>query len=222
MDISEFKNNFIKEELKIDESYKRILTILDFGNINYWFEKDRQDSENKLLMPDEKLTINLQGLKDFADIFSEDVRFYYGSDKNKTGSVNFISVLKNIFGRNRVFSKQIQYIKHHLNTNEFSLNTRLVFNDKNGDFVIIPKCNFDVEMSVDCMRLIDQYDTLVMFSSDADFVALFRYLRNKGKKVILVKGGNIVSDLRLNTNLIINAQNIKKYITLIEKQKPGI
>ena len=222
MDISEFKNNFIKEELKINESYGRILTFLDFGNINYWFEKDRQDSENKVLMPDEKLVINLQGLKDFTSIFSQDTRFYYGSDKNKIGSVNFISVIKNIFGRNRVFSKQIQYIKHHLNIEELSSNTRSVFKDKNGSFIIIPKCNFDVEMSVDCIRLIEQYDTLVMFSGDADFVALFRYLRSKSKKIILVKGGNIVSDLRLNTDLVINAQNIKKYITSVEKQKPGI
>ena len=222
MELEEFKKQYIKNELHITEDYHRILSIIDFGNVDYWFEEDRQGVDNKVLADDEKLKINLEGLKNFAQLFSQDVRFYYGSDIQKEGSVKFISAVKYIFGRNRVFSKQIQYIRHHLTEKETISNTRDIYKDGVGNFVKIPKCNFDVEISVDSIRLMKNYDTLVVFSSDADFVALFRYLRNNGKKVILIKGGNITSSLRYNTDLVVNAQNIKKYITYIEKQKPGI
>jgi|SRR3989339_825612 len=222
MELEEFKKQYIRNELQITKDYGRMLALIDFGNVNYWFEQDRQDADNKALGDDEKLKINLVGLRDFARLFSYDLRFYYGSDVFKEGSVRFISAVKDIYGRNRVFSKQIQYIRHHLKNNEVSANTRALFTDHQGIFVKIPKCNFDVEISVDAIRLMDTYDTLVMFSSDADFVALFRYLRKQGKKIILIKGGNITSSLRQNTGLVVNAQNIKRYITQVEKQKPGV
>jgi len=150
-------------------------------------------------------------------------RFYYGTDSSKEGSIKYISAIKHTFGKNRVFSKQIQYICHHLRVNEIESNTRTTFTDRDGLFVRIPKCNFDVEISVDSIRKINSYDTLVLFSGDADFVALARYLRKNGKKVILIKGGNITSKLRENTDLIVNAQKIKRYITRVsKKQKPGV
>lgn len=222
MDLQEFKKQFICNELFITEGYGRILSIIDFGNVNYWFSKDRQDSDNKALADDEKLRINLEGLRDFANLFSKDVRFYYGIDSKRQGSINFISAAKSLFGRNRVFTKQIQYIRHHLSDSEISVSTRDIFKDDDGQFVKIPKCNFDVEMVVDSIRLLDTYDTLALFSSDADFVALFRFLKKKSKKVILLKGGNITNNLRNESTLVVNAQKVKKYITKIEKQKPGV
>lgn len=225
MQVEEFRKQFIRTELKISEDFGRILTILDFGNINYWFEKDRQDCDNVGLKDNEKIRIDLEGLKNFTYLFSEDVRFYYGTDNSKTGSIKFITVVKSFFGRNRVFSKPIQYVHHNLDADEFASNTRTAFVDKKGWFVKIPKCNFDVEMSVDAIRKMDSYDTLVMFSGDADFTALFRFLKKKGKKLILVKAGHITDSLKQSVDLIINAQRIKRYISKKEldiKQKPGV
>lgn len=100
-----------------------------------------------------------------------------------------------------------------------------MFADAEGAFVKLPKCNFDVEITVDAIRRMNGYDTLVLMSSDADFVALSRYLRTKNKKVILIKGGHITSALRDAADLVVNAQKIKKYITVLKKngikQKPG-
>lgn len=163
------------------------------------------------------MNIDIEGLKNFVDLFSYDARLYYGHDSANSGSVKFLSVLKHLFGRNRVFTKQIQYIRHHLSDLEAVINTRTLFNDSEGSFVKIPKCNFDVEMVVDAVRLINDYDTLAMFSSDADFIALFRFLKKKGKKIILVKGGNITNNLRNESALVVNAQKIKKHITRIVK-----
>lgn len=218
MDIHDFKKQFVRNELFITEDYGRILSVVDFGNVNYWFEKDRQDSESRALADDEKLNINIEGLRDFIYLFSGDARFYYGYDSANNGSLKFLSVVKHFFGRNRVFTKQIQYVRHHLSDLEMTANTRKLFNDDDGNFVKIPKCNFDVEMVVDAVRLMDTYDTLALFSSDADFVALFRFLKKKGKKIILIKGGNITNNLRNESTLVVNAQKIKKHITRIEKK----
>lgn len=124
-----------------------------------------------------------------------------------------------------MFTKRIQFIRHHLKQEELGTNTRTMFADAEGAFVKLPKCNFDVEITVDAIRRMNGYDTLVLMSSDADFVALSRYLRTKNKKVILIKGGHITSALRDAADLVVNAQKIKKYITVLKKngikQKPG-
>ena len=80
MDLIGLKKYVIEQELEIDSSYGRILTVIDFGNVDYWFEEDRQDADNKALADDEKLAIDLEKLKEFTSLFSNHVRFYYGHD----------------------------------------------------------------------------------------------------------------------------------------------
>ena len=133
-------------------------------------------------MENQKLFIDVEKLKAFANIFSDDVRFYYGHNSKDVKSLSFIRKARYIFGKHRVFIKPVQRIKHYLVKNELDLNTRNTYNDKDGIYVYIPKCNFDVEISVDAMRLIDKYDTFCLFFGDADFVYLLSFLKNKGKR----------------------------------------
>lgn len=96
---------------------------------------------------------------------------------------------------------------------------RLFETDDGGkDFIEIRKCNFDVEITVDAIKKINRYDTFCLFSGDADFVYLNNFLRKKGKKIILIKGGYITTKLRNSTNLVVNAQKIKKHIARIEQR----
>jgi len=44
------------------------------------------------------------------------------------------------------------------------------------------KCNFDVEVAVDVMDRLDQFDVLVLGSGDGDFVALVKHLKSKLKE----------------------------------------
>lgn len=213
MDLTTLKKEYVVEqELGIDASYGRVLAIIDFGNVNYWFAEDRQDADNKVLDDDTHLAINLQGLAGFVELFSVHTRFYYGHDP-QNGSLGFISVAKHIFGKHRVFTKQVQKVRHHLKSDEIHTNTRATFTDDEGVYIELPKCNFDVEMTVDAIRLMREYDTLALFSSDADFVSLARYLKKNGKKIILIKSGRITADLRRASDKVINAQNIKRHIT---------
>jgi len=56
---------------------------------------------------------------------------------------------------------------------------------RTGKAQVIRKANFDVEMAVDAMEMLDSYDTLVLFSGDSDFAYLVRHLQSKGKQVVV-------------------------------------
>lgn len=221
MDLQDLKNKFIKEELEISDDYGKVFSFIDFSNVNRWFEDDNQDWNNKLLAENEKLSINLENLKSFADIFSERTRLYYGEDPKNPKSLSFTYATRKIFGKRDVITKDLQKIKHYISIDE-SKETKHIIQDKDGkNYVEIRKCNFDVEISVDAIKMLEHYDTFCIFSGDADFVYLNNYLKKRGKKIIIVKGGYITTKLRKSASLIINAQNIKKYIgQIIDKQKP--
>ncbi len=219
MDLSDLKSKFIREELEINCEYGKIISFIDFGNVNNWFGDDRQDWNNNELKHNEALEIDIEKLKEFAHFFSDSTRCYYGMDSKSERSRSFNYAMERVFGRHNFVSKDMQRIKHYLNDNEKE--TLKLFNtDCEGrGYVEIKKCNFDVELSVDAIKKIDKYDTFCLFSGDADFVYLNTFLRKRGKKIIIIKGGYITTKLRETADLVINAQNIKKYIARI-KQKP--
>ena len=51
----------------------------------------------------------------------------------------------------------------------------------------------DVEISIDIMSNINNYDTAVLFSGDSDFLALISYLKNHNKKVYIFSSKNNIS-----------------------------
>ncbi len=223
MDLGEFKKKYVQEELGVTDNFGKILTFIDFGNVNYWFAKDRQTHEYVSLKDGEKFFIDLEKLKDFLCIFSNDIRFYYGYDSSNSKSTNFIQKSEDIFSKKRVFTKEMQKVRHHIESqNEKDSNTRKIHRDGDGEYIHLPKCNFDVEISVDAIKTMQYYDTICLLSGDADFVHLLRYLKQKGKKVILIKGGHIVHQLREISNLVINAQDIKKYISDIKEESKNL
>jgi len=222
MDLSELKRQNLRDTLGITEAiFPRILTFVDFANVNHWFDDEAYDLAGASLQEGHSVEINIVNLKRFLDCFSTDVRFYYGHDPANAGSMAFTRAAKHVFGSHRVFTKRIQQIRHDLTAGDSITNTRLVHSDDKGDFVWIPKCNFDVEISVDAMRLTNAYDTLCLLSGDADFAALVQHLKAKEwKKIVLIKGGRIDGSLGKLLDLKIDASQIKSHIAQI-KQKPG-
>ena len=88
--------------------------------------------------------------------------------------------------------------------------------DKIGWYIEIPKSNFDVEISVDSVRLMDKYDTICLLSGDGDFAVLARFLRKKGKKVIIIASGHVLQSLKQEADVYVNAQKVKSYITSVK------
>ena len=88
--------------------------------------------------------------------------------------------------------------------------------DNGGKFIKIPEGNFDVEISVDSIRLMDYYDTFCILSGDSDFAYLARFLALKRKKIIVIASGNVFHTLEERADLHINAQKIKMDITCVK------
>lgn len=217
MDLESFKNEYLREELGIEQNkFGRIFCFLDFGNINHWFEKDRRNTNNQALLNNDRWSVDLEQLSLLIGRFSTKSYFYYGFDTNKIASLHLIVKARRLFSS--AITKPIQWIKHHLDPVKDANNSRAVGEDLTGRFIRIPKCNFDVELSIDAIRLCDSYDTFCLFSGDNDFSALLRFLREKkNKKVILVHDGHTRTELKDQADLTISAQRVKKYIAVIKK-----
>ena len=81
----------------------------------------------------------------------------------------------------------------------------------------IRKANFDVEITVDTMEMINSFDTLVLFSGDSDFNYLLRKLRNENKNVIVISAKHHISkELIESSNKYID---LKKLKSLIERKR---
>ncbi len=81
----------------------------------------------------------------------------------------------------------------------------------------IRKANFDVEITIDAMKLLEDYDTLILFSGDSDFDRLIKHLREKGKRVIVVSSRyHISKELIESSNKYID---LKKLRIEIERKK---
>lgn len=63
---------------------------------------------------------------------------------------------------------------------------------KDGE-AIIEKGNMDVEITIDALHNIRKYNIAILFSGDADFLALVNYLKNNGKKVFVFSSKDNIS-----------------------------
>jgi len=145
-----------------------IYTFVDFGNVNKWFDKDVWGPDGERLSSTEKLIVDIGKLANFTGQFSTRKFFYYGFDQSMKASLHIKKSAKN--NGFKTIAKPIQWIKDRAD----------------NKLRLIPKCNFDVEICLDIVRLIDFYDSICIFTSDNDFCLLLGYLQRKKKKVILI------------------------------------
>jgi uncharacterized LabA/DUF88 family protein len=84
----------------------------------------------------------------------------------------------------------------------------------------VVKANCDVELTIDAIRLMSTYDTLVLFSGDGDFAALSRYLRDHGKRVIIVSyRGHISYELISKADLYVPLDKFEKHLKYKKPKK---
>ena len=81
---------------------------------------------------------------------------------------------------------------------------------------IKPKCNFDVEIAIDALDHIDNYDIFILGSGDGDFTPLIEYLKSKGKTVIVLSWRDRLSSiLRESTPNIVTIGQLRSDIELL-------
>ena len=161
----------------LNKTKDRNIVIVDFGNVQKW---------------EESLGWKI-GIKELANLIKHFAygkqflrRFYYGSDYGKSDKSEIISMWSAM-------------VLNKARMNNFEVKTKRVKYIPDPDYKTgyIKKCNFDIEISVDLIKEIDNYDKIILFSGDGDFGYLLEYLKEKYKKDSIVFGarGHIGKEL---------------------------
>ncbi|GIW66621.1 MAG: NYN domain-containing protein [Candidatus Parcubacteria bacterium] len=171
----------------------RTLVIIDWANVYGWFRKLKWDIDPKRLY---------DYLKSYSEVF--DIRFYFGLEKGNEKSEEFHKYIKEI-GYNLV-SKEVKWVPaevkissnlrfkneivslfdHSKITKEEFEKIRQLFNYPKELGLVRRKCDFDVEITLDVMKMINNFDSLILFSGDGDYAYLVQELIKLRKQVILV------------------------------------
>lgn len=177
----------------------KTLVIIDWANVYGW-----QKSLDWRVSP-RKLYSYLRRYKEI-----EEIRFYFGTDKHKK-SIKFLQEVRQIGFT--VVSKNVKYVPVTLDKSHFRKLidafrqnfTQLRLTKKQqeklleiiGQTVLRRKCDFDVEITMDVQRLIDDFESMVFFSGDGDYASIVKYCLKKDKQVIVVfAAGHLGREIR--------------------------
>jgi uncharacterized LabA/DUF88 family protein len=150
----------IKKFLSEFESKReRTIVIIDYGNVEKWKHSLGWDVSIRHIA---------QLIRSFSYGNQSLRRFYYGADygKNERGtalipwSKSVLETARN--NRFEVISKRVKYIHEPHNLSGFS-----------------KKCDLDVEMTIDLIKMRDSYDTIILFSGDGDLMCAAKYLKDE-------------------------------------------
>jgi len=133
--------------------------FVDWANVYRWKDHLKKEIDIKKLF---------RFLKTYKEI--KEVRFYFGKDVGVKKSINFLKLVKEI--GYILIEKEVKYLR--------------VYDDNGIDFVNKRKCDFDLEIGLDSMELVDNYDAFIFFSGDGDYATLYERLIKKKKQIIVV------------------------------------
>lgn len=150
-----------------------------------------------------------------------DAQNLYHSAKNLYKSrVNFGAILKEAVGERQLIRAMAYVITTESGEekNFFDALEKLGIETKTKDLQVFyggaKKADWDVGIAVDCIRLADKLDTIVIASGDGDFVPLVEYLQMLGTQVEVISFGRSSSGkLREATDDFIDlCENPRKYL----------
>jgi uncharacterized LabA/DUF88 family protein len=158
-------NKILKD---LETTRDRNIVIVDYGNVQKW----------------EKSLGWKIGIKELSNLIKHISfgkkylrKFYYGSDFGQSD-------------KSQIRTKWSAAILDKAEMNNFEIKTKRVkyIFDKDYKTGFVKKCNFDVEMSVDLIKEVDNYDRIILFSGDGDLAYVLDYLKEKHKKDSIVFG----------------------------------
>jgi len=201
----------------------KTIAFIDYANLKSWLKW---------------LGITLD-LKRPLEILKKDgverVCFYYGTDSHNPSSFAFFQKLRS-FGYD-VTTKSVKYYKIALKEllkkpinqrmlKKLDPKVRKIFVkeitrlENKRISLLSPKCNMDVEITLDMILGLENYETFVLFSGDGDFEAVLKLLRSKGKRVIVIaKRRFLAGGLIRNCDAFINFDKLTKIKELVKKTR---
>jgi uncharacterized protein (TIGR00288 family) len=112
----------------------------------------------------------------------------YGKKLDYTKLYKFVSefgsiVIARAYGAHK--GRQVHNFLHALQKIGFTPIYKSAKTIRNGADLVI-KANCDLEIAIDAIERLEEYDTLFLCTADGDFLPLVKYLNDQGKKVIVV------------------------------------
>lgn len=135
-------------------------------------------------------------LESFGKISS--AGFYSGEDKSSKSQKKFFDVL-----RCSGFKVETKPIKE-------------IYNKERKE--TIRKANCDIEIVLDMVNDMDNYDVAILVSGDSDFLKVIEFLKSKGKDVVVISAkGTVASEIVSNPDITyIDFSVIKDKIELVK------
>lgn len=65
MDLHDLKLKMLGIE---PEKFGKIFTFVDYGNVNYWYDKDERNAEGQMLPAEHRLIVDIEKLADFCAV----------------------------------------------------------------------------------------------------------------------------------------------------------
>lgn len=130
--------------------------FVDWANVRGWEEKLKWEIDLGKLY---------QYLKSYKQI--KEFRFYFGTNTHPASKEQIKQAREIGF---KVITKSVKY---------------LPVKDK-GIVLWKRKCDFDLEIGLDCFETLDKFDCFIFFSGDGDFATLYERLVKRKKQVIVM------------------------------------
>jgi len=146
---------------------------IDWANVHGWEKSLKREICPKKLF---------RYLKSYKEI--QDINFYFGTDKHKK-SKQFLKDIKKI-GYN-LTTKPVKYIRLNLPIRIESIGYEILKPANILTPAYVRKCDFDMEISIDVHRALNQtIHGFIFFTGDGDFAPLYKLLIQNNKQVIVV------------------------------------
>ncbi|MDZ7587481.1 MAG: NYN domain-containing protein [Patescibacteria group bacterium] len=183
---------FKKDQFQLKLQGKTAVFI-DWANVYRW-----KDSLKKVVDL-EKLYHHLKTYRQVKEI-----NFYFGTDVHPASK----SQIKRAHEIGcRIITKPVKYIRTLTET---------------GEWVNLRKCDFDLEIGLDCFERLDKFDGFIVFSGDGDFATLYERLINKRKQVIVIyMYGSLGREVWNIKRGIFKASILKLGVNVFKKMTPN-
>jgi len=145
-----------KKQFKLKLKGKAAVFI-DWANVYRWRDSLKKDIDPQKLF---------SYLSSYPEI--KEISFYFGTDKHPASKEQIKKAQEIGY---RVVTKPVKYLPKKT---------------ESGEIIWVRKCDFDLEIGLDCFKRLGKFESFVFFSGDGDFATLYNRLIAEKKQVIVI------------------------------------
>ena len=193
---------------------KRTVVFIDASNFHYALRKHGWEIDYKKFKDWLGKYYNIIDIYFYTGIHS-DKSFFDSNQKYKSHEPSVRRLLLN------EYQEKIKGFFKFLRQNGYKVYEKpisSIYDNTSGEYKL--KCNCDVELTMDVLFRINDYDRIILCSGDGDFVRLIKYAKYMHKHTVIIASADRTSSLlKKHANQTIKLGEIRKDIELIRPPK---